>query len=57
MNSEDRIKEMLKKIFQRKIYYIAGFVYGINENTNSFFSKIMSDNINNLIKIKDLNLF
>ena len=46
-------KEEFKKYFNGKICYIAGFIYGINENTNSFFSKIMTDNINNLLKDKE----
>lgn len=45
-------KEDFKNYFNGDICYIAGFVNGIRENTKSLFSKIMTDNINNLIKEK-----
>lgn len=46
-------KEEFKTLFNEKICYIAGFVNGISTNTNSLFCKIMTDNINNLIKDKE----
>ena len=49
-------KEEFKKYFYGDICYIAGFVNGINENTKSLFSKIMTNNINNSMKEKRFGL-